>query len=138
MSIGAAISAGADIGIGAAIGIAAVAGARVPASLRCTTLPNIGFVMFDFNPENITFNRTSRTTTRSSPGKTGSNNVTGPVPNGSDITLGNVIFEGWDCKLRCDTLLTWMMPDAGFLGQLLKAVTGGNLKTEPPELTFQW
>jgi hypothetical protein len=137
MSIGAAISGGADLAIGAGIGIAALAGARVPASLRCTTLPNIGFVLFDFNPSEIAVNRTSKTTTRTSPGKSGSNNVTGPVPNGSDITL-KTTFEGWDTKLRCDTLLTWVMPDAGFLGQLLKAALGANLKTDPPELTFQW
>ncbi|MFL6142411.1 MAG: hypothetical protein ACJ72N_11175 [Labedaea sp.] len=137
MSIGMAVSAGANLGIGAAIGIAAVAGARVPASLRCTTLPNIGFVLFDFNPKELTFNRSSSTSTRSTAGRA-NNNTTKTVPTGSKITIGGVIFEGWDTKLRCDTLLTWMSPDAGFLGQLLKTVAGLNLKTQPPELTFQW
>jgi hypothetical protein len=138
MSIGAAISVGADIGIGAGIGIAAMAGARVPASLRCTTLPNIGFVLFDFNPTEITFGRTSSTASNAQPGAAKSNNTTKKVPNGSKIGVNKVIFEGWDTKLRCDTLLTWMAPDAGFLGQMLKAITGSNLKTQPPELTFQW
>ncbi|HEV2779750.1 MAG TPA: LysM peptidoglycan-binding domain-containing protein [Actinophytocola sp.] len=137
MSVGMAVSAGANLGIGAAIGIAAVAGARVPASLRCTTLPNIGFVLFDFNPKEMTFNRSSSTSTMPRAGG-GSNNSTKKVPTGSKITIGGVIFEGWDTKLRCDTLLTWMSPDAGFLGQLLKAAAGLNLKTQPPELTFQW
>jgi nucleoid-associated protein YgaU len=54
------------------------------------------------------------------------------------IVMSDVMLEGMDTKLRCDTLLTWTSPDSGFLGQLLSAVTGQNLKTQPPELTFQW
>ena len=51
---------GANIAAGAAIGAAALAGARVPASLRCTTLPNIGFVYFDFNPTEISVSPAQR------------------------------------------------------------------------------
>lgn len=136
--IGLAVSAGAGMAIGAGIGIAAMAGARVPASLRCTTLPNIGYVPFDFNPETVTFKRQSRTGSRATPGGADSSaNVTQMVL-GSDIGLSDVVFEGVTTKWRCDTLLTWMKPDAGFLGQLLALAGAGNLKTEPPELTFQW
>jgi nucleoid-associated protein YgaU len=137
MSIGFAVSAGADLAIGAGIGVATLAGARVPASLRCTTLPNIGFVPFDFNPTDITMARKSSTSTTAAPGKGGSRNTTKKV-NASTITLAKVVFEGMTTKLRCDTLLTWMNPDAGFLGQFLNVITGKNLKTQPPELTFQW
>ena len=137
IGVGAAVGMGANLALGAGIGIAAAAGAKVPASLRCTTLPNVGLVIFDFNPAEMAFNRSSSTSTTARPGANGSNNSTKKAPNGSKITL-KTTFEGWDTKLRCDTLLTWVAPDAGFLGQLLKAITGQNLKTQPPELTFQW
>ncbi|GLZ39458.1 LysM peptidoglycan-binding domain-containing protein [Actinokineospora sp. NBRC 105648] len=141
ISAGFAAGAGADLAIGAGIGIAALAGARVPASLRCTTFPHLGFVPFDFNPTDITISRMSRSGIRASPGggrgTTGSTSQTTKQVKGPDITLAKVIFEGATTKLRCDTLLGWMSPDAGFLGQLL-ALTGNNLKTQPPQLTFQW
>ncbi|WP_018681095.1 LysM peptidoglycan-binding domain-containing protein [Actinokineospora enzanensis] len=142
MSISAGFSAGADLAIGAGIGAAALAGARVPASLRCTSVPNIGFVPFDFNPDEITMSRMGRTGVMASPGggqgSTGSARQPTKQVKGASIGLSKVIFEGMTTKLRCDTLLGWMSPDAGFLGQLLPVVTGQNLKTEPPELTFQW
>ena len=137
IGVGAAVGMGANLAVGAGIGIAALAGAKVPASLRCTTLPNVGLVIFDFNPAEMSFTRSASTTTQARPGANGSNNKTKKAPNGSKIGL-TTTFEGWDTKLRCDTLLTWTAPDAGFLGQLLKAITGQNLKTQPPELTFQW
>ncbi len=130
-------AAGANIVAGAAIGAAALAGARVPASLRCTTLPNIGLVYFDFNPTEIAITRRSQAGSVPTPGAGGAHQPTQTVK-GADINIKEVIFEGYDTKARCDTLLTWMSPDAGFLGQLLSAITGKNLKTQPPELTFQW
>jgi nucleoid-associated protein YgaU len=131
------IGAGANLAAGAAIGAASLAGARVPASLRCTTLPNIGFVYFDFNPKEISISRTAQRRAMPSPATGGSQHAT-QRSEPAKITMNEVLLEGMDTKLRCDTLLTWTSPDAGFLGQLLSAVTGKNLKTQPPELTFQW
>jgi nucleoid-associated protein YgaU len=131
------VSAGANLAAGAAIGAASLAGARVPASLRCTTLPNIGFVYFDFNPTEISLSRNAVQKTTASPSRGGGRKQTQKIP---PLTIGisKVVFEGLDTKLRCDTLLTWTNPGAGFLGQLLSATMGKNLKTAPPELTFQW
>lgn len=131
------VGAGVNLAAGAAIGAAALAGARVPASLRCTTLPNIGFVYFDFNPKEISITRTAQRRSMSSPANGGSQTAT-QRSDPAKITLADVTLEGMDTKLRCDTLLTWTSPDAGFLGQLLSVVTGQNLKTQPPDLTFQW
>jgi nucleoid-associated protein YgaU len=131
------VSAGANLAAGAAIGVAALAGARVPASLRCTTLPNIGFVYFDFNPTEIAVSRTAVQQTQPSSTHSGGRNATQKVKPAT-ISIAKVTFEGYDTKIRCDTLLTWTNPSAGFLGQLLSAATGKNLKTQPPELTFQW
>lgn len=132
------VAGGANIVAGAAIGAAALAGARVPASLRCTTLPNIGLVYFDFNPSKITMSRSSQQSRGvPTPGVGGARTPTQTVK-GAKIDIKDLKFEGYDTKARCDTLLTWMSPDAGFLGQLLSAITGKNLKTQPPELTFQW
>ena len=137
MSIGMLAGAGANLAVGAAIGAASLAGARVPASLRCTTLPNIGFVYFDFNPNEIQINRTAVRPSIPSPATGGAQQAT-QRSDPAKITINELIFEGMDTKLRCDTLLAWTSPDAGFLGQLLSVVTGKNLKTQPPELTFQW
>jgi nucleoid-associated protein YgaU len=131
------VAGGANVVAGAAIGAAALMGARVPASLRCTTLPNIGLVYFDFNPTEITMSRRSQGGSTPTPGAGGASQPTQTVK-GAEISVKNLIFEGMDTKWRCDTLLTWMSPDAGFLGQLLSAIKGQNLKTQPPELTFQW
>jgi nucleoid-associated protein YgaU len=132
------VAGGANIVAGAAIGAAALAGARVPASLRCTTLPNIGLVYFDFNPTTINVSRSSQQSRGvPTPGVGGAQQPTQTVQ-GARIDIPELIFEGYDTKARCDTLLTWMSPDAGFLGQLLSAITGKNLRTQPPELTFQW
>jgi nucleoid-associated protein YgaU len=129
--------AGANLVAGAAIGAASLAGARVPASLRCTTLPHIGFVYFDFNPKEITIQRTSRIKSVASPGNGGSQQAA-QKSDPAKITMNEVLLEGMDTKLRCDTLLTWTSPDAGFLGQLMSIVSGQNLKTQPPPLTFRW
>jgi hypothetical protein len=131
------VSAGANIAAGAAIGVAALAGARVPAMLRCTTLPNIGLVYFDFNPSQISMSRVGVTSVKPSPGSNGGSSTTQKVKP-MTMKVNKVVFEGWDTKLRCDTLLTWTNPAAGFLGQVLSAAMGKNLKTQPPELTFQW
>jgi nucleoid-associated protein YgaU len=131
------VSAGANLAAGAAIGVAALAGARVPASLRCTTLPNIGLVYFDFNPNKIGVQRTAVQATQPSSTTGGGRNATQKVKPAT-ISVNDLTFEGYDTKIRCDTLLTWTNPSAGFLGQLLSAAQGKNLKTQPPELTFQW
>lgn len=128
--------AGANLAAGAAIGAASLAGARVPASLRCTTLPHIGFVYFDFNPKEISIVRSSLFKFLSSPANGGSQGAA-QRSDPAKISINDVLLEGMDTKLRCDTLLTWTTPDAGFLGQLL-SITGNNLKTQPLPLTFQW
>ncbi|PPK67654.1 LysM peptidoglycan-binding domain-containing protein [Actinokineospora auranticolor] len=134
---------GAALGFAANVGITAgLAGSQFPASLRCTTLPHVGFVPFDFNPTTITIKRTSKVGKTASPGggkgDSGTVRPTTKKVDGGTITLAEIVFEGKTTKLRCDTLLGWMSPDSGFLGQVLSMVTGQNLKTEPPELTFQY
>lgn len=141
MSIGVAAGLGAAAGIG--IGVASVMGARIPASLRCTTLPNIGLVLFDFNPETITMSRTSKVGSMPMPKRPGqsltqkggaaSRNPT-KVLDGSQIKLDKVIFTGPMTKFFCDQLLTWMLPQAGFLA--MAGVKG--FSTQPAPLTFQW
>jgi nucleoid-associated protein YgaU len=133
---------------GAVIGIVSMLGARIPASLRCTEMPNIGFVPFDFNPETITMSRNSKTSggmkparpdatsTSNGPRTSGSSgNYTRQV-NASTIKLADIILEGPFTKLRCDTLLTWMNPSTGLFGQL--AGSDSNFSTFPAKLTFQW
>lgn len=132
------VSAGVNIAAGAAIGAAALAGARVPASLRCTTLPNIGFVYFDFNPSEISISRSAVTTDRANSGSRGggAKRTTNKVKP-STITIGKIVLEGQDTKWRCDTLLTWASPSIGFFG-MIAAVAGQNFRIKPAELTFQW
>jgi nucleoid-associated protein YgaU len=147
MSIGIDISAGAAVGaaVGVGIGVASVLGARIPASLRCIEIPNIGFVPFDFNPEKITFTRTSTQgnipmPTRAAATAPGSNTAGGahrPTKTvTSKITISNIIFEGPFTKLRCDTLLTWMNPTTGMLAMI--PALRGNFTSAPAKLTFQW
>lgn len=133
---------------GAAIGIADMLGARIPASLRCTTPPNLGFVPFDFNPKTITMSRNSKTSGGSKPTRpdaaalgsgTHTSGTSGRYTqqvNASQIVLAEVVFEGPFTKLRCDTLLTWMNPSTGLFAQL--SGSGGNFSTFPAKLTFQW
>jgi len=136
MSIGMIAGASVNIAAGAAIGAAALAGARVPASLRCTTLPNVGLVYFDFNPTEITISRSAvAPTTPSAKNRGGTQTQQKVKP--TTINLGEVIFEGRDTKWRCDTLLQWLNPDAGVFGMVMAAFNM-NLTTQPPELTFQW
>jgi hypothetical protein len=147
MSIGFDVSAGVNAAVGVGIGVASVLGARIPASLRCTELPNIGFVPFDFNPEKISFSRTSTQGNIPRPERPSAGGLGGARTSGgarqptkkvtvSKISLSGVIFEGPFTKLRCDTLLTWMNPSSGMLAQIpaLKM----NFLTAPAKLTFQW
>jgi nucleoid-associated protein YgaU len=148
MSIGIDISAGAAVGaaVGVGIGVASVLGARIPASLRCLEMPSPGFVPFDFNPEKITFTRTStqgnipmpQRASATAPGSSntsaGAHRPTKMVT--SNIKLSNIIFEGPFTKLRCDTLLTWMNPKSGMLAMI--PALRSNFTTAPATLTFQW
>lgn len=142
MSIGLDVAGGVDAAVGIGIGVAAVMGARIPASLRCTTLPNIGFVPFDFNPEAITMTRTSKVGSMPMPKRpgasltsksSGSRNPT-KVLDGSQIKLDKVVFTGPLTKFLCDQLLTWMIPSSGFMA--MAGVSG--FSTQPAPLTFQW
>lgn len=147
MSIGFDVSAGVNAAVGVGIGVASVLGARIPASLRCTELPNIGFVPFDFNPEKIAFSRTSTQgniprPSRPTAGVPGGSNTSGGTQqptrrvSASKITVNGVILEGPFTKLRCDTLLTWMNPSSGMLAMI--PALKKNFLTAPATLTFQW
>lgn len=124
------------IAAGAVVGAAAVLGARVPASLYCTELPNVGFVYFDFNPNDIKISRTGKTGSMASPGNGGAQKAMQKA-DPATITLSEIVFEGLDTKLRCDTLLTWTAPASGVVG-MVAAIAGYNIKTQPAPLTFQW
>ncbi|MGE3622151.1 MAG: LysM peptidoglycan-binding domain-containing protein [Acidimicrobiia bacterium] len=106
-------------------------------------------VQFDFNPSEIKFTRTAKVRQRgSSSSSTGSPaGSTGSIFHGSaqsKIMLTNVVLTGGDTKARCDTLLSWMSPGGGLVGQVagaaMSAATGGaiNLASKLPTLTFQW
>lgn len=134
---------GLDVAIGVGVGVAAVMGARIPAMLRCTTMPNIGVVIFDFNPDKITMSRNSRTAVVPTPPRTGLGAVTGRSQSsrtptkaleGSTIKLSKITFNGPLTKFFCDQLLTWMQPNAGFAAML--GFSG--FSTQPAKLTFQW
>jgi nucleoid-associated protein YgaU len=134
---------GLDAAIGVGVGVAAVMGARIPAMLRCTTMPNLGVVIFDFNPDKITMSRNSRTAVVPTPPRTGLGAVTGRSQSsrtptkaleGSTIKLSKITFNGPLTKFFCDQLLTWMQPNAGFAAML--GFSG--FSTQPAKLTFQW
>jgi nucleoid-associated protein YgaU len=136
-----------DMAAGAVIGAVSVIGSLIPASLRCTTPPNIGFVPFDFNPDKITMSRSSNSGNVTRPARPDAN----PIPGGGG-TSGSVssypkqvkastikmdiILEGPFTKLRCDTLLTWMNPKAGLFAMF--AAGRRNFSSQPAKLTFQW
>jgi hypothetical protein len=140
------VSAGLDVAIGVGIGVAALAGGRIPASLRCTELPNIGFVPFDFNPETVTMARSSNVGNIPAPTRPGAGSATrstsGGTKNptksitGSKITLDKITFAGPLTKLFCDTLLTWMIPNAGMLAMI--PALKNKFASQPAKLTFQW
>lgn len=135
---------GLDAAVGIGVGVAAVMGARIPAMLRCTTWPNIGVVLFDFNPESITMTRNSTSRTVPTMPKTGafgglsgrSQSSVQPTTavEASAIKLSKVTFNGPMTKFFCDQLLTWMQPNAGFLA--MAGVSG--FVSQPAPLTFQW
>lgn len=135
-----------DAAVGVGIGVAAVMGARVPASLRCTTGPSIGFVPFDFNPEKITMSRRSRVgafgnpvppTPNPTPNTSGGSFNPTTALHGSTISLGKVVFAGPLTKFFCDQLLAWMIPNASF-GALAGGLGLGKFASQPAQLTFQW
>lgn len=137
------MSLGLDDALGVGLGIAAMAGARVPATLRCLTPPNLGVVPFDFNPDTIKVSRSGRYTARaSSDSQNGSTPKQANVVKGSKITLSKMLIQGEMTKVLCDTMLTWMSPGSGgLMGAISSAVAGAlgaNLRSEPPDLTFQW
>lgn len=136
------MSLGLDDAVGVGLGVAAMAGARVPAMLRCLTPPHLGVVPFHFNPDTITMTRTGRTATRASKDSPNGSTSAQKVVKGSRIKLDKMLIQGELTKVLCDTLLTWMTPGTGGLvGMAAAALTsalGGNLRSEPPDLTFQW
>jgi hypothetical protein len=137
-----------DAAVGVGIGIAGAAGAHIPAMLRCIALPPVGGVVpFDFNPKEITIDRSGRGRTPSAMSTQAKHTTTAvALPK---ISLSNVYFEGVMTKARCDTLLNWMAPALdNAMNQVVGAAVAGigsalglgspNLETAPPDLTFQW
>jgi nucleoid-associated protein YgaU len=134
---------GLDAAVGIGVGVAAIMGARIPAMLRCTTPPNIGLVLFDFNPDKVTMSRSSRTATVPTPPRSGTASLTGrgqssrtptKALDGSQIKLSKITFNGPMTKFFCDQLLTWMQPNAGFAAM----VGFSGFSSQPANLTFQW
>lgn len=139
------VSTGLDAAIGVGIGVAAIAGARIPASLRCIDLPTPGFVPFDFNPETITVTRRSTVgniPAPTRPGASSARSTSGGTRNptksvtGSTISMDKITFAGPLTKLFCDTLLTWMVPNAGMLAMI--PALRNKFSSQPAKLTFQW
>ena len=134
---------GLDAAVGIGVGVAAVMGARIPAMLRCTTPPNIGLVIFDFNPEKITMSRSSQQKVKPTAPRTGIGAVTGQSQSSgqpttavenSQIKISECTFNGPMTKFFCDQLLTWVQPTAGFA-----ALVGfKGFSSQPATLTFQW
>src|SRR5262249_7149923 len=100
-------------------------------------------VTFDFNPENLTMSRSSRTANNPQGNKTGS---TPSIWRGSmpRQLKGSGYIQGDDVKDRAETLRRWVQPGGGLLGRAVGAavgaLTGGkiNLVKNPPTLMFIW
>jgi nucleoid-associated protein YgaU len=114
------------------------------ANLICK-LPFPGqMVTFDFNPSQITMQKTTVQQQRSTAAAGGtSGSILKRVPPPTMI-LDKITIDGDDVEDKVETLFSWMQPAGGILGQLLgaalSAVTGGaiNLATKLPLLIFQW
>jgi len=114
------------------------------ASLICKMPP--GVVNFDFNPQKIQMKRTANTQQRPNASPSGAAaGSTGSIFRGSaqsTITISQVVMQGHDTKGRCDQLLDWMNPGGGLLARVasaaISALTGMNLATGLPTLTFMW
>src|SRR3954469_10491236 len=126
LSLGGSLGAGiANTAVGAGIGVASVAsGGRVPASIRCLDPSGPpGFVLFDFNPDNLQMTRTAQVTSRPSAGGVGApSGSSGPIAQQTQtpvITINNIMFEGVMTKIRCDTLFHWQSPPSGLLAGAL-------------------
>ncbi|MEV6681591.1 hypothetical protein AB0N09_32680 [Streptomyces erythrochromogenes] len=113
-----------------------------PAVLTCTEPPWPGAVPFMLNPESISFSRDVRLTTVGSSKGSSGGEFKRAEP--SKITLSEVTIRGPETKALCDTLLGWMSPGSGRIGQMvggaLTIASGGKYQftNRLPTLTFQW
>ncbi|HSV65922.1 MAG TPA: LysM domain-containing protein [Mycobacteriales bacterium] len=138
---GAAVNAAGNVANQALNSVADLVGGRIPAFIRCFEPPNIGFVPFDFNPDQIDFSRSASISTRpamtaTAPSPQGGTGAIVKKVNPPQISLSNIIIEGLTTKLRCDQLLRWMSPFSGIPG--LGALTGSTTESVLPTVTFQW
>jgi nucleoid-associated protein YgaU len=117
---------------------------RLPATIICINPKCPGVVPFDFNPDQITINRTASVSTKSN--LTGSTNPPGATPaivrkvNAPTIALNDLVFQGLTTKLRCDTLLNWMSPyTAGFMAAIAALAGSDTVDARVlPTVTFSW
>jgi nucleoid-associated protein YgaU len=144
-SAGTVIAAGAAVA-GAAVGLVSTIASLIPATLRCLDFDHptaIGFVPFDFNPTKITVTRSTSGDYKTAQGPgagapTGSGGAMVWKATPPEVSIGEIIFEGLTCKLRCDTLLNWMSPPGDDIKASVAAGFGMPFPSEPPTLTFQW
>ena len=93
-----------------------------------------GVVLFDFNPNKISFQRTAITTARgTNAGTTGSQFIKSEP---GTIRIHEIILQGADTKNRCDQLLYWTSQPSGVVTDLLAVYA--DLEVKLPRLTFQW
>jgi nucleoid-associated protein YgaU len=101
-------------------------------------------VTFDFNPDQITVNRSA--SSNSNPSPSGPKGSTPSIFRGAQPTSlkFETWFEGSDVKGRAEQLLDWCEPGGGMLGKAagaaMGALTGGrmNLAAKLPVLIFTW
>jgi nucleoid-associated protein YgaU len=108
----------------------------IPAMIRCIDPTALGLVLFDFNPNQITFGRQPQIGARPNPAGGSSGTILSMVTP-PKIGLKQVIFTGETTKLRVDQLSSWAGPPAG-LFTLIAGAIGFPVSSNPPVLTFQW
>jgi nucleoid-associated protein YgaU len=117
-----------------------LAGGRLPATLTCVKpMSQAGMVMFDFNPQEISMQRSPTFASEGSQSEL--EDPPKPVALKSSplkISVNNIYFEGMGAKGQCDRLLDWLAVKGGVLGQLASAIFGANLVEEMPLLIFNW
>ncbi len=143
LSLSGSVGGVANAAIGVGIGIASVAtSGRVPASIRCIDPSGPpGFVLFDFNPDNLQMTRTATVSNRPSAGggagaPSGSSGPIAQQTQTPKIAINNIVFEGLMTKIRCDTLFHWQSPPSGLAAGAMSLL--GVPQTNPPVVTFQW
>ncbi|MEU9132733.1 hypothetical protein AB0D08_32290 [Kitasatospora sp. NPDC048540] len=103
------------------------------AKLTCFA-PKPGFVVFNYNPNKITFKRSAKAKSRTTAGSS-----TGSQLQESElitISVNGNVLEGTDTKARCDLLLSWAAPPDNRVEAALVSLL--DLAVELPRIQFQW